>query len=210
MKNIIILFSFLISFNLTAKNIDDYVENMQAHAGFFNFYWDNSEAKIYLEVSDFNQEFLYINYLQTGVGSNDIGLDRGQIGQNRVVYFERHGSKILLVQPNQTYRAISDNPQERQAVEDGFARSVLWGAEVVAEQNEAVLIDITGFLIQDSQHIQSRLKQLKEGDFSIDKTRSVIYQPNTQGFPDNTEFEALITLTGQHAGQYLKSVCHTG
>ncbi len=206
MKNIILLLSLLINFNVSAKSIDDHIKNMEVHSGFFNFYWDNSEAKIYLEVSDFNQEFLYINYLQTGVGSNDIGLDRGQIGNNRVVHFERHGSKILLVQPNQTYRAISDNPQERQAVKDGFARSVLWGTEVVAEQNEAVLIDITGFLLQDSQHIQSRLKQLKEGDFSIDKTRSVIYQPNTQNFPDNTEFEAIITLTGKNAGRYLKSV----
>lgn len=206
MKKIITLFSLLISFHIAANNIDDYVQDLQLHSGFFNFYWDNSEAKIFLEISDYNKEFLYINYLQTGVGSNDIGLDRGQIGNNRVVHFERHGPKILLVQANQTYRAISDNPQERQAVEDGFARSVLWGTEVVAEQNDTVLVDVTEFLLQDSQHIQSRLKQLKEGQFSIDQSRSVIYQPNTESFPDNTEFEALITLTGDNAGQYLRSV----
>ncbi len=206
MKNIIILFSLLISFHIAANDIDDYVQDMQLHSGFFNFYWDNSEAKIFLEISDFNKEFLYINYLQTGVGSNDIGLDRGQIGNNRVVHFEHHGPKVLLVQANQTYRAISDNPQERQAVEDGFARSVLWGTEVVAEHNNAVLVDLTDFLLQDSHHIQGRLKQRKEGRFSIDLSRSVIYQPNTKSFPDNTEFEALITLTGQDAGPYLRSV----
>ena len=206
MKKFIVLINLIVCLSVSANDIETFVGDMQAHHGFFNFYWDNSEAKIYLEISDFQQEFLYINYLQTGVGSNDIGLDRGQIGNNRVVHFERHGPKILLVQANQTYRAISDNPQERQAVEDGFARSVLWGTKVVAEQNGGVLVDITDFLLRDSQHIQSRLKQLKEGQFSIDQSRSVLYQANTESFPDNTEFEALLTFTGQQAGQYLRSV----
>jgi hypothetical protein len=206
MKKFIIFISLIICSSVSANDIEKYVQDMHAHTGFYNFYWDDDEAKIYLEISEFNQEFLYVNYLQTGVGSNDIGLDRGQIGDNRVVHFERHGPKILLVQPNQTYRAISDNPQERQAVEDGFARSVLWGTTVVAEQDGSVLVDVTDFLLEDSHHIKSRLKQLNEGQFSVDKSRSVLHQPNSGSFPDNTEFEAIITLSGINAGKHLRSV----
>jgi hypothetical protein len=32
-----------------------------------------------------------------------------------------------MVQPNQGYRAVSENPDERRAVEESFAQSVLWG-----------------------------------------------------------------------------------
>ena len=33
--------------------------------------------------------FLYINGLSAGIGSNDIGLDRGQLGQQRIVHFKK-------------------------------------------------------------------------------------------------------------------------
>lgn len=206
MKKIIIFVSILFSYGISAQSIENHVNNMTAQPGFFNIYWDQEAGKVYLEIEQFKQAFLYVNYLQTGVGSNDIGLDRGQIGDNRVVHFERHGPKILLVQPNQSYRALSDNPQERQAVEDGFARSVLWGTTVVAEQDGSVLVDISDFLLRDSHHIQNRLKQLNEGQFSVDKSRSALYQPNSGSFPDNTEFEAIITLTGEQAGKHLQAV----
>src|SRR5690606_29077207 len=182
------------------------VKSFEKQSGFFNFYWDSSTGKVYLEISHLDTEFLYINYLQTGVGSNDIGLDRGQIGDNRVVKFQRQGPKILLIQPNQTYRAISDNRQEVKAVADGFAQSVIWGGDIVAEQGDSVLVNSSTFLLHDSQSIASRLKQLGEGQFSIDDNRSVVYINNSKSFPDNTEFEALITLKGSEAGSHLRSV----
>ncbi len=188
------------------KSITDFTANMEHHPGYVDFYWDNEQGKIYLAIDQFDQDLLYAHYLQSGVGSNNIGLDRGQIGGFALVQFQRLGNKVLLVEPNQTYRAYSDNPAERQAVADGFAQSVLWGGELVATSADQVLVDWTDFLLRDSQGIATRLEQMKEGQFSVDKNRSAIYMANSKNFPENTEFEALITLQGQKPGPHISSV----
>ncbi|MEZ5472107.1 MAG: zinc-dependent metalloprotease [Marinicella sp.] len=182
---------------------------MEHHQGFVDFYWDSDSGKVYLAIDRFNQDMLYVYYLQSGVGSNDIGLDRGQIGGNSLVQFKRYGNKVMMVEPNQSYRAYSDNKLERKAVEDGFAQSVLWGGEVVAQSNQTVLVDWTTYLLRDSQGISQRLAQMNEGQFKVDSNRSAIYMDNSKNFPKNTEFEALITLQGQNPGQHISSVAPT-
>ena len=188
------------------KNIVEFTEPMQHHAGFVDFYWHDKSGKIYLEIEQFDQDLLYTYYLQSGVGSNDIGLDRGQIGGYALVQFKRLGHKVLMIEPNQSFRAYSDNAAERQAVADGFAQSVLWGGEIVAYGDDSVLVDWTEFLLRDSQGISQRLAQMEEGEFSVDANRSAIYMANSKNFPDNTEFEALITLQGKKPGQHIGSV----
>lgn len=204
-----LLFWLFLSLQCAAESIVDKTKGMQQHAGFVDFYWQESSGKTFIKVSDFEKDFLYVNYLQSGVGSNDIGLDRGQIGDTRVVHFKRLGNKVLLVQPNQDFRAHSDNALERQAVADGFAQSVLWGGTIAAETEGAVLLDITDFLLRDSQGIAGRLTQMKEGSFAVDKKRSALYMDNSKNFPDNTEFEALITLQGKKPGKHIRSVAPT-
>jgi hypothetical protein len=86
-------------------------------AGYFNLYWDEREGKLWLEIGQRDTEFLYIDSLPQGMGSNDLGLDRGQPGESRVVKFERVGPKVLLVQPNYSFRAVTDNPDERRTGE---------------------------------------------------------------------------------------------
>ncbi len=189
-----------------SQNIADFTKNMQYHNGFVGFYWDESTGKIYLKIDKFEQDLLYTYYLQSGVGSNDIGLDRGQIGGYSLVQFKRFGNKIMMIEPNQSYRAYSENNAERQAVTDGFAQSVLWGGKVLASDNHSVLVDLTDFLLRDSQGIAKRLKQMNEGQFSIDTNRSAIYMQNSKNFPENTEFESLITLQGNSPGQYVRSI----
>ena len=174
--------------------------------GFFNFYWSETEGKIYLEVPAFDREFIYVNSLTGGVGSNDIGLDRNQLGNTRVVKFIRSGNKVLLLQPNYGYRAVSDNPEEARSVEEAFAQSVLFGTGVVAESDGRVLIDLTDFIVRDAHGVQQRLKGNRQGSYSLSKSRSAIWMPRTKNFPKNTEFEALLTFTGSGAGQYLREV----
>ncbi len=188
------------------KNIKSFTKNMDHNEGFIGFYWDNVTGKIYLQIDQFNQDLLYAYYLRSGVGSNDIGLDRGQIGGYSLVQFKRLGNKVMMVEPNQSFRAISDNPAERQAVEDGFAQSILWGGEIVAHEGQSVLVDWTDFLLRDSQGVSKRLELMKEGQFGVDKNRSAIDMTHTKNFPKNTEFEALITLQGKKSGQHVSSV----
>ena len=84
-------------------------------------------GNLLMEIARFNQEVLYLNGLAAGLGSNDIGLDRAQLGGTRIVKFQRIGPKILMIEPNYDYRATSTNAAERKAVEEAFAQSVIWG-----------------------------------------------------------------------------------
>lgn len=192
------------------KSITEFTSEFEHQKGFVDFYWDQSKGKIYLEIDQFNQDLLYSYFLQSGVGSNDIGLDRGQIGGYALVQFKQLGNKVMMVQPNQSYRAYSDNAAERQAVMDGFSQSVLWGGEIVAHDEGSVLVDWTDFLLRDSQGIGQRLERMKEGSFSVDISRSAIFMDNTKNFPENTEFEALITLQGKKPGKHVRSVSPAG
>jgi len=88
--------------------------------GFFNFTWDEKKGTIKLEIDKLDTEFLYVNSLPAGMGSNDIGLDRGQLGATRIVKFVRVGNKVLMMQPNYRYRAVSDNPAESESVEQAL------------------------------------------------------------------------------------------
>lgn len=182
------------------------VAGMKHYPGYFNFYYDDKQDKIFLVVDKFDTEFLYVNSLPAGIGSNDIGLDRGQLGGERVVKFDRRGPKVLLVQPNLSYRAITTNGEERNAVEQAFAQSVLWGFTVIAEESGKVLVEATDFYMQDARDVIGVLRSQQQGNYSLDKSRSAFYLPRTKNFPQNTEVEVTLTFTGQATGAYIRSV----
>ena len=182
---------------------------IKTYTGFYTFYYDISVDKIYLELDRLNEDFLYINSLASGVGSNDIGLDRGKLGQKRLVRFERAGNKILLVQPNLMYRANSNNELERKSVEQAFAKSVLYGFKIIEESKRALIIDITPFLMEDSNGIIQTLKRQREGNYNVDLSKSALALERTKAFPENIEFEALLTYKGQPTGAQLRTVTPT-
>ncbi len=185
------------------------VNALQKYEGYFDFYWDENEGKIWIEVSKINEEFLYVNSLSAGVGSNDIGLDRGQLGNTRVVKFIKSGPKLLLIQPNYEYRAESENEDEKKSVEEAFAQSVLWGFKIEMEATDKFLVDATNFFMRDAHGVANRLKGRKQGNFSLDKSKSAIYMPSTKNFPQNSEFEAMLTFSGRGTGQYVYQVVPT-
>jgi hypothetical protein len=190
-------------------SIDEKTQGLEKEEGFVTYYRDNEQSKIWLEIDTFGTELLYVNSLTAGVGSNDIGLDRNQLGDDHIVHFDRRGSKVLLVQPNYSYRAITENAQEKASVQDAFAQSVLWGFKVVAEQDKRVLVDATDFLLRDAHGVTERLQQNEEGNYSVDASRSALYPEGTMNFPQNTEFEATLTFTGSSPGGQVRSVTPT-
>src|SRR6201993_5324343 len=143
------LFLFIGLFQIAnAQKGDDFdskTKGLKKYSGYFNFYWNDKTGQVFLEINRFNDEFLYVNSLPAGIGSNDLGMDRGQIGGSRIVKFIKSGNKVLLVQPNYAYRAVSNNPDERKSVEEAFAQSVIWGFKVEAEEGADVLINLTDF-----------------------------------------------------------------
>ncbi|SEP45480.1 zinc-dependent metalloprotease [Mucilaginibacter sp. OK283] len=211
MKKVYLLFFALLVFvlNVKAQQTDEIgakTKGFTKYTGYFNFYWDEKTGKIFLEIDKFDQEFLYVNSMPAGVGSNDLGLDRGQIGGSRIVKFIKSGPKVLLMQPNYSYRAISNNAEERKSVEEAFAQSAIWGTTVVAQDGNRVLVDFTPFLLRDSHKIADRLNDANQGNFGFDDSRSAVYLPNTKSFPYNSEFEATITLAGKGKGYEISSV----
>ncbi len=187
-------------------SIAEKTKDAQKLAGYFNLYWDAKAGKLWLEIDKWSTEFLYQSSLPAGVGSNDIGLDRGQLGETRIVRFERSGPKVLLVQENLNFRAVSNDADEKRAVHDSFAESVIWGFTAAAEENGRVLVDATDFYLRDAHGATTALKRTKQGAYKLDGSRSAIYLANTKNFPLNTEVEATLTFTGDEPGKWVKDV----
>jgi len=181
------------------------VEKLQKIDGYIPLYWQASAGKLFMEIGRFNQELLYQVSLPSGLGSNPVGLDRGQLGDSSVVTFERIGPKVLMTQPNYSYRAISSSEAERRAVKESFAQSVLWGFKVEAEEGDRVLVDATAFFMRDAHGVVDRLRQARQGSYKLDESRSALYLPRTKGFPQNTEIETTLTFTtDQDPGRYVR------
>ncbi len=190
----------------TLGTIEEKSAGWEKHDGFIPYYWDAGAGKVWIEISRWDEDFLYIASLATGLGSNPVGLDRSQIGGGRVVRFQRVGPKVLLVQRNLRYRAVTDDADEKRAVAESFAESVLWGAEVAAETNGTVLVDATEFLLRDAVDVIGRLQRANQGSYSLDRGRSAIYLDRTKAFPDNTEFEATLTFSTARGGRLVSEV----
>lgn len=206
----LLIFALLLNFGLRAQtSIAETTQDMQAYEGYFNFYYDEQTDKIWLEIDKFDEEILYVSSLPAGIGSNDIGLDRNQLGSTKVVKFIKSGPKVLMIQPNYGFRAISDNPDEVKSVEEAFAQSVIWGFKVKTEEDGKVLVDLSDFLLRDAHGVAARLKRSNQGSYRVDASRSAMYLERTKNFPKNSEFEATITFTGSAQGGYIRSVTPT-
>lgn len=188
--------------------VEEKTKDLKKTEGFIPFYWDENTGKVLLEIDKFDSELLYVVSLPAGIGSNDIGLDRGLLGQERVVKFVRTGRKILMIQPNYSYRALSNDAFEKRAVEQSFAQSTIWGFNAEAESSGKYLVDATDFLFRDAMQVSNRLRSGQQGNYSLDKSRSAMYLDRTKNFPLNTELETTQTFVNSdgNTGNYVNDV----
>jgi Met-zincin/Domain of unknown function (DUF5117) len=162
--------------------------------GYLPITWDESTGRLLLEPR-FNEPMIYQTSLPAGVGSNPIGLDRGELSGTHLVHFERVGPRVLLVEENTRFKAITSDEPERRAVEDSFAQSILAGFKVESSEGDRVVVDATDFFLGDAHGVIRRLRDTQQGSYALDKNRSAIYVPRTKSFPRNTEVEATLTFT---------------
>ena len=187
----------------TVPSVEDRTKDMKKMDGYFPLYWDERTGSMFMEISRFDQDFLYTTGLSAGLGSNDIGLDRGQGSGGHIVRFQRMGPRVMLVEPNMSFRSSSKNPLERKSVEDSFAKSIIWGFPVAAESGVSsqggarVLVDVTDFLLRD---VHGAARALRPGNYKVDRTRSAFYLPDTRNFPKNTELDMTLTFTEEPTG----------
>jgi len=191
---------------LMAPYEDSFTDGKERLPGFFDLYWDQAKGELFLAIDEFDKPFLLVNSLATGLGSNDIGLDRGQLGDEKVVHFERSGNRVFLIEPNLYYRADSTNPLEKRAVAESFASATHWGTDIVAESEGKVFVNLRDFVMKDSHGVIQRLKWRKEGNYRLDKSMGHYYLPRTKAFPDNSEVEVSLTYVGEPTGRNLRGV----
>lgn len=189
-----------------ASSIRSFTQGMIHQQGYFDFYYQADSGKLYLLVDKLAQPFIFQSSLPRGIGSNDIGLDRGQLGDTRLVQFEQFGNKVMLKQLNTYYRATSNNNAERQSVDEAFASSVLAGLPVVAREGQSLLVDYTDFLLSDIHQVSQTLAAQQQGSYSVDPNRSGVYLERSKAFVQNTELEAMLTYAGSAAGDWVKQV----
>ncbi len=194
----------------TPPSIAAKTEGMRKIDGFVPLYWDAGTGKMWMEIGRWDTEMLYYPSLPAGLGQNDIGLNRGDLGGEHVVKFVRIGPKVLMQEPNYRYRAITDNAMERKSVDDGFPTSVLWGFKVEAATGDRVLVDATDFFLHDQHGVVQTLRRTNQGTFHLDASRSAFYLPRTKGFPKNTEVEVTLTFTSDQPGALERSVTPDG
>jgi len=190
--------------------IEAKTEAMTRVDGFVPVYFEESTGKLWLEISRFDEEILHYVSLPAGLGQNDLGLNRGDLGPSQVVVFRRVGPTVLMEEPNFRYRAVSDDPLERKSVADGFPTSVHWGFTVGAQTDERVLVDATDFFLRDAHGVIPTLRRSSQGTFRVDRSRSAVYLPRTRGFPQNTEVEVTITFVSDQPGRLVGSVTPNG
>lgn len=210
-KNLLILFFLSISINVFSqyfkeKSNDKIQKGITKYEGYFTFYYDDNSDKVYLQIDALDIDFLYVRSLSQGIGSNDIGLDRGQLGGGVVVYFKKMGNKILLIQPNQNFRAITDNTEEKNSVKEAFAKSVLHGFIIKEEDKGVYLVDATAFFMRDAHGVSKTLANKKQGSYSLDTSKSGFHLEKTKAFPNNVEFDVMLTFKGTPKGYNIRSV----
>ena len=190
--------------------IESKTEGMQSLEGFFDLYWDDATASLYWEIPSLETEFLYQISMGSGLGSNPVGIDRGQLRGTYVLYAHRVGPRVLLVEPNYRYRAQSDNQLEVQAVRDAFAPSVHWGFDIAAATGGRILVDATDFFLRDARGVIDQIAQRGQGTFQLDRSRSAIHMPATRSYPENTEVESMLTFTSRNPGGLVSGVAASG
>ncbi|MCA9739584.1 MAG: DUF5117 domain-containing protein, partial [Gemmatimonadetes bacterium] len=191
-------------------SIEERTRGAEAMRGFFTLYWHADTGTLYWEIPELDTEFLYQISMGSGLGSNPVGIDRGQLADTHVLEAKRVGPRVLLMEPNYRYQARSDNPVEVQAVRDAFAPSVHWGFDIVAQTGGRILVDATDFFLRDARGVIETLAQRGQGRFQLDRTRSALHLPATKSYPDNTEVEATLTFTSSEPGGLVRGVAASG
>lgn len=195
--------------------IEKFVRGKERMRGLFEVVLDRASARVWLQLpkpdaDGIVAEFLYVEALAHGLGSNPVGLDRGQLGETRVVRLRRIGRRLFVEQPNLAYRAVSESADERKSVEEAFARSILWAGKVAAEDPDgSFLVEFTDFVVRDAHDLAAKLESSGQGAYTLDKERSTLDPQMVLAFPDNLEFQALLTLAGKKPGPEVRSVTPT-
>ncbi|MBC7926615.1 MAG: zinc-dependent metalloprotease, partial [Bryobacteraceae bacterium] len=180
--------------------------SLEKRDGYIPIYWDAAKGRVLLEIPALNQDLLYFVSLGKGLGSVELGLDRGLGAVSGVVQFRRTGPRVQMIQRNLSYRSGSGGPALQQGIEESFADSILAAMPVEFEANGHPVVDATSLLMRDAAGVESGIRRRGQGDCKLDPARSSVYLAKTKAFPLNTEVEMEVTFACATPGRILASV----
>ena len=178
--------------------------------GYVPLYWDHSRGRLLMEVPEPGQDVLFFGGAAQGVGSVALGLDWGARYFSSVIYFQRVGPRVQVVERNLKFRALAGNDALHRELSNSFAESMLASLPIESEENGKLIADATPLIIRDSANIEGYLRQAKQGAYKLDAARSFVYLPRTKGFERNTEMEATLTYGSETAGPLLQAAAPDG
>lgn len=190
--------------------IAERTRGLERRDGFIPLFPDAKTGTILAAIPDDGESFLYATGLSSGLGSNPVGLDRGQWGRTRVVQFRRVGPRVYLMESNLRFRALDASAAERRAVRESFADSVLWSTDVLAESEGRLLIDLQTLLVRDAHDVVTTLKDSGQGDFRFRDALSFVDVDGCRVFPRNTELNAVVTFSSDRPGRLVSATAADG
>lgn len=191
------------------KTIETFTQSMKKWDGLLPMYWDENSGKLYVEIGELGKEILYYPSLSRGIGSNDLGLDRGKLGSEHIISFQKQGPKLFMIEPNYRFRALSPDPLEQKAVTESFATSIHFGFDILATTGNRFLVDFTPFILRDAVGAADDIASAGQGSYRFESSRSALFPAMTKGFPKNTEMEVTVTLVGTKPGRWVQEVVPT-
>lgn len=188
------------------KTMQEATRSLDLQRGFIDLWRDVDKGRVLLSVAALDKPFLLMVSLPFGLGSNDVGLDRGQQSEAKLVHFEKRGARLFLVQENTRFVADSANADERASATEAFASAVLWSGDILASDGGKHLVDFSSFLQTDRHGIAAKLTETKQGSYKVDEKRSAVLAEQAKGFPDNIELEAMLTFDGPGTAEFVRQV----
>jgi hypothetical protein len=200
------------------KTLAEVVVGLDRQDGIVPIYVDPKGGRILAELPAPTADgvlgrYLYQVSLRVGLGSATVGLDRSlQTDPTKILVFRRVGKRVLAEYENPMFRAASGTPDEQQAVRESFAKSTVWGGDILAEgQSGPLLVDLSGFLTRDVVNFPSFLQNESLSDkqkavFKLEPNLSYPDVTTAQDFPENAEFDAMETFTSDKPGDEISAI----
>ncbi|WP_245978826.1 zinc-dependent metalloprotease [Aurantiacibacter xanthus] len=137
--------------------------------------------------------YIYATSLRSGLGSPNMRLDRGMLGDEQLLCFRKIGSQIAAVFENPKFQASGDADTATGAAES-FPTAVVAMLPIVDDRGAGgVVVDMSKFLLRDSIDVSAALAG--GGDYRAAADLSGIDAASVKSFPLNTEIDTIQTFT---------------
>lgn len=170
------------------------IQGTERRDGFVPVYRDTAQGRIYLELPHDSARVLAFFTLATGLGSNPVGLDRGEDGPSHVTRFDRDGARVMVVFENWSFRSSSADPAHARSVAESFPPSTVAALPLLAAEAGRLLVDATDFVVRDWMDVPLALTAANQGTYALARDRSGVDWAFTRAYPENTELDASLTF----------------